>query len=832
MDPIQNETAPRRGAYGRGGMRAMAVCLAALSGLLVVPSLTPPVFAQEAAAARETLRQYDIPAGPLARVLNAFAERSGVFISGAGTLTEGRTSPGLRGEYTVEEALDRLLADTGLTFRFTDADTVTLARANPEGADGPLELGPITVEAQARSPVELPQTEGYKADFTATGTLGTPLPLEEVPQPVSVVTSDSLEDRRVLTTEKALETVPNVASGNTGNSQSAFRSQVGDQFQLRGFTALVRDNGFGANGRDLASTHRLVPDPVVVDRYEVVKGATGVLNFTTQAGGLINRISKTPQPETFAEVTATAGSYDLYRAELDANHAFADGLIEGRLLAAYTDEDSFVDFTFRERATIAPVVDVNFAQDSFIRFGLRYEEQDSNADRGVPFFADGQVPGVSRSTFGGVPGGFQENEHLSAYSQFVYTVPESVRPGFLGNLTIDGGFRYEDYSNEQLVFRAGSFVDPDDNTFTVSSLLQDVETESYQGNINITGTFQLLGQEQGVLIGYARSKTEQPLFFGGDFTGVTQNIFNIDPSLRPAPVDESDFFPVFFQEEDVDSVYGQAVLRPLDGLTLIGNVRYDEVFAGFTFDGSDSRETESEVTYRVGAVYDWTQRVRTFVNYATVFEPQNGITRDGSRIGPADGSSLEGGIEVDLFGDRALARVSVFHLVRRNVARADPENMPGDPFVVPVGEQVHNGVELELNGEILPGWNVSAQFGYLDAEFEDFEPFTGNQVPVSPQVSGTLWTTYELQSGDWRGLGAGFGIRALGDREVNEANDFEVDGFTRADASVFYRGFDNVELQLNVNNLFDERFVEQPINDQNFFFGAPRTFIGTARVRF
>ena len=159
------------------------------------------------------------------------------------------------------------------------------------------------------------------------------------------------------------------------------------------------------------------------------------------------------------------------------------------------------------------------------------------------------------------------------------------------------------------------------------------------------------------------------------------------------------------------------------------------------------------------------------------------------------------------------------------MATADPNSPPGLFASIATGEQRSRGVDLNLTGEILPGWNIVASYAYIDGEItEDNTIPVGNRLPGVPRHSASLWTTYEIQSGDLQGLGWGLGFNYVGEREANFDNSFQVDGYFLTNAAVFYRR-DNWQVQLNVDNLFDIDYVESvlPIQSESIYPGAPTT---------
>jgi iron complex outermembrane receptor protein len=183
------------------------------------------------------------------------------------------------------------------------------------------------------------------------------------------------------------------------------------------------------------------------------------------------------------------------------------------------------------------------------------------------------------------------------------------------------------------------------------------------------------------------------------------------------------------------------------------------------------------------------------------------------------------GIKTDFLEGRLSSTLAFYELTRSNVLTPDVNN----PFAsVQTGEQRSRGIELDVAGEILPGWNVIASYAYTDAEItKDNEVALGNRLINVPENSASLWTTYELQSGALKGLGFGVGLRYVGERQGDLENSFELPSYLRTDAAIYYRR-NNLRAALNVNNLFDiEYFEAAQYGRAGIFPGAPLTVVGT-----
>ncbi len=175
--------------------------------------------------------------------------------------------------------------------------------------------------------------------------------------------------------------------------------------------------------------------------------------------------------------------------------------------------------------------------------------------------------------------------------------------------------------------------------------------------------------------------------------------------------------------------------------------------------------------------------------------------------------------------------MAYFNITKQNVASEDPE----DPFsFVATGEQASQGVELDVSGEILPGWNIIASYAYIDAKVtEDNLIEIGNRLPNAPKHSAGLWTTYEIQQGNLQGLGFGMGFNFVGDRVGDLENSFEVDSYFLTNAAVFYQR-DNWRAALNFRNLLDVDYIAgtSSIRERANDRGEPFTVLGSISIKF
>ncbi len=221
--------------------------------------------------------------------------------------------------------------------------------------------------------------------------------------------------------------------------------------------------------------------------------------------------------------------------------------------------------------------------------------------------------------------------------------------------------------------------------------------------------------------------------------------------------------------------------------------------------------------------------------YAQSFQPVLFETdAEGNLLEPQEGEIYEGGVKSEWLEGRLGVNAAMFRMERDNVPALDPNNGPGEFFNISGGLQRSDGLELEVNGEPLPGWRLSLAGTLLDSEFIEGTPETlGNSDTGTADWQTGLYTSYELQSGPLQGLGVGVDLFAIDDRAVVPEEPGTLGGYERVDLQAFYNGFEPFEIQLLVRNVFDERYVEGFDREGGFAqFGSPTAALLSVRYAF
>ncbi|MEA5569121.1 TonB-dependent siderophore receptor, partial [Anabaena sp. UHCC 0399] len=220
-------------------------------------------------------------------------------------------------------------------------------------------------------------------------------------------------------------------------------------------------------------------------------------------------------------------------------------------------------------------------------------------------------------------------------------------------------------------------------------------------------------------------------------------------------------------------------------------------------------------------VYQPSQAISLYANYSRSFQQVTGTSFENTLFKPERGTQYEVGMKVD-WTENLSSTLALYQITRANVLTTDQRDPSGNTSIQ-TGEQRSRGVELDITGEIAPGWKIIGGYAYTDAQVtEDNDIPVGNRINNVPEHAFSLWSTYELQQGNLQGLGFGLGLFYVGERQGNLDNSFSLPSYLRTDAALFYRK-NNFRAALNVQNLFDNEYFEAGESLLRVYPGAPRT---------
>lgn len=660
----------------------------------------------------------------------------------------------------------------------------------------------------------------YFAPRATTGTR-TDTSILDTPQSIQVVPQQVLQDQQIIRVDDALRNV----SGVVGRLNPFGAST---NITIRGFTT---DN-FTA-GAFLRDGYRLndnlgTQETANIERIEVIKGPSSVLYGQSDPGGIINLVTKRPLPDPFYELQFQAGSFGLIRPSFDLSGSLtADRSLRYRLNLAYQRENGFRDsVTDTNRFFIAPVLSWDISDRTNLAIVMEYTNEKNPFDLGLPAIGD-RVADVPRSRVVGALDDTSESRAL--------TLGYDLKHQFNDNWTLNHGFRYVTQDNSVLV-TLPAFVDQTTGDVNLFFADREYRSDDYTIQTNVVGKFNTGSVQHTLLAGVDLNFNRfDERFTRADFSSpLVINVFNPVYGTVPRP-DLSGFQPFapFDTQYDRVGVFLQDQINFNNQFILVGSLRYDTINFRIDPDYAPSQTNASYQSWspRIGLIYKPIETVSLYANYSQSFKPNLSTDVNGNPFAPEKARGFEVGAKAELLNRKLLVTLAYFDITKRNVATTDPNN----PFFsILAGKQRSQGVELDIAGEISPGWNLTANYAYTDARVtEDNDIPVGNRLFNAPYHSAGLWTTYEIQQGALQGLGFGVGVNYVGNRAGDLANSFEVGDYFLTNLALFYKR-NQWRLGLNINNLFDVSYISSTNNSRNFGNapGAPLTIIGTIAVEF
>ena len=698
--------------------------------------------------------------------------------------------------------------------------------------------------------VKAEQEQGFKVDQSANSKYVAPL--LDTPKSVSIISKQFIEDTQVTTLSDALRTVPGITlgAGEGGNPN-------GDRPFIRGYNS---ESSMYVDGiRNASSQNR---EMFAVEQVEVTKGSASTLGGAGSVGGSINMISKVAKKGEFLEGSVAGGTDNYQRITLDGNKDFGNGIAARvAVMGHHNDKAGQSDGTEYARAGIAPSITFGLDSDTRATLSYYYLKTDDTPDSGVPYnnpTGYSQYSGKPIDVKQGVYYGWKDRDFQKQENQ-AGTI--KLEHDFNDNLTLSNTAVYNTSKNDYLWSNAddskGNFYDKTTGELNGNvwrrALSRVGDTDTFTDQLALTGKFNTGALLHRFNLGaeYSDQETERTQYIleGKDTTGSSHNACNAaditsgwctsvqNPSNAPwtgsRSTNGADLFNI---QTKSTSVYflDNIELNPqwlldlgvrwdkfeTDSTTTYGALNADVLAAKAK--AGDQLKLNSDTdffNYQAGVTFKPTENSAIYASYATAANPIGIDAGDGSEgigapgrntteaqaramnnLKPEEVRTMELGTKWDVLNNKLNLTAAIFRTEKTNTRAAD-----ADGFTRNIGETRVDGFELGANGNITEKWALSAGYTYLDSEILDDGPKDsneGNQVQNVAKNSATLWTTYQVLPQ----LTLGAGAVAMDKVYANAANTKYVPGYVRYDAMARYNVNKNVDLQLNVNNLSDERY--------------------------
>jgi iron complex outermembrane recepter protein len=672
------------------------------------------------------------------------------------------------------------------------------AQAHAADAPAPTELPKMTVNdtADGAYTTESPGT-ATKADIS----------VHDIPQSIQTIPRAVLEDRQVVRINELTDNISGVqhTPGYEGISSITTLFIRGFEQGPENYRNGFRDYGYLAP-RDVSN----------IETFEILKGPGSALygGGVYGVGGVVNTVTKKPLATSFDQLNLTAGNYDFYRAAWDSTGPISnDASLLYRLNVAAESAGGFRDYNKSKSVFVTPVVSWQIAPATKITIELEYANDARVPDDGFPSEPESfQLP-INR--FLGIPG---LNDESTSAKSITYTLEHE----FNENWRFRQGLNVLGVSQNIFSVYAGSLAD-DRRTLTIYPSLTHETQRNYTLQNELFGKFTTGSVHHNALIGVELARLRDT-YIEADASPVSMDIFNPDYHITvPVPS------PDYFQTTGVDNlgVYAQDFVELLPRVKVLAGGRFDINKTSYDA-GTPQEQSNGHFTPRVGLVYQPDETTSLYAGWSTSFNPSlGGKSRTGTEFKPESAEQYEIGLKQSLLQDAVSLNVAAYQLTRQNVLTPDPV----DPmFSIQTGEQQSRGIEVDMAGQLRPGWKMIATYAYTHAVVTE-----DNQIPVGDRLRGvpkngaSLWTTYEIQGGSLQGLGFGAGLYYAGAREQQLPNNLVLPSYVRTDAAISYQHA-KVKYRLNIKNLFSVKYYE--VGPDGPYPRAPLTVLGEVSIGF
>lgn len=705
-----------------------------------------------------------------------------------------------------------------------------LAADAPAAPDEPVPASTVLVTADKLE-------NGYASDAAsiAKGSRS----LRETPQSVSVANRQRLDDQNLRTLDEALGSITGLVVEQSSSHERRFFAR-GFEIETIQYDGVATQRGAGFN---------ISPDLSVFEQVEVLRGPAGLYNGAGNPGGTVNLVRKRPQKTNRVEGQASAGRWDNYRAQVDANRVLNEsGSVRARVVGTYEDREYFYDVSKNQRSVLYAIVEADLAPSTTLGVGLHREENDITPFYGgLPRFADGGDLGLPRSTYMNAA---WSDTNIKSTTAFV-----DLQHRFNDDWKLRVAFSRMREDNHDLSGSAFGAVDRTSNLGpTLSSFRAHLLGEQKAADATLEGSFNAFGRRHDVLLGAN--------WMQRDYDYLNQLYTIANPLVNPFTFNPHDYAvaPTIparaathtLTPTEQSGIYGSLRFALTDEVKLIAGGRWSNwknSVRNLVTNGYNTQpyKQDGEFTPYGALQWDFAPEWTSYLSYAEIFRSQaNQFTASGDRLDPATGENIEAGLKGALFGGRLNASLALFRILEENRSQSDPlhpspclGSPTGGACFIAEGKVRSQGLDTELTGQVAPGLDVSAGYTwnrtkYLHDRTATGLPSANEKQPLStftPRHLARIWASWRPSGSAWS-VGGGVNAQSL-TYKTSGALRIEQAGYAVWSGRVGYRINRNLLAAVNFNNIFDKHYY-RTLGDArgSNWYGEPRNVTATLQATF
>jgi outer membrane receptor for ferric coprogen and ferric-rhodotorulic acid len=696
--------------------------------------------------------------------------------------------------------------------------------------EGETTLATVTVTGSAATN---PATEHSGAFGTRAATVFKGVEsLRDVPQPITVITRELMDQRGLQDLQDVLQNTPGVAVDYTDSERVTYfsRGYQIDALQIDGLTINQSGSAF------------VPPDTAVLDRVEILRGASGMLRGSGNPSATVNMVRKRPTKQLQASTELTLGSWDRRRLEGDVSGPLNQaGTVRGRVVAVTDDKDFFQRARHEKRKVLYGVLEADLDARTTLTASLQHTDLNATGAWGnLPGKLDGSALDLPQDTYLGA-----DWNRWNRYNQQAFT---ELEHRFENDWTVKLSGAFTRLHLKDNGFKQTYFTRPAGAT---NPYLMNVTTAQYtgaasdQGVLGLTanGPFSLLGRKHELVVGAEALRTKATDSWG---KGNLYQLNNVDirtwNPYTSYPEQEvvitGSGVPAYTRQKGAFATARLSITDPLTAL-VGGRLSWWEYEVPQT--PASNYRIKREVTPYAGMVYDINRQLNAYLGYTEIFTPQNVLDANGRILDPVRGNDYEAGLKGEFLGGRLNASLALFRI--DNVGKAVEDSTSVNPCLpyftsgycrVAEGKTRSEGWELEVTGEVLPGWQIMS--GYTDTRTRYLRDSTAANVgqplrSIDPRHQLRLFSSYRF-NGALNGWTVGGGAQVQDEGYVTTSGlTARQGGYAVYNAMLAYRWNEHYSIQVNVNNLSDKVYYKKYApTGIGYYYGDPRNVMVSLRA--
>lgn len=638
------------------------------------------------------------------------------------------------------------------------------------------------------------------------------LTIKETPQSISVVSRALMDDFSLDDINAVLESTPGVTVEQIETDRTYFKARG---FDITNF--LIDGLGTPQNSGSIQGTL----DTAIYDRVEIVRGANGMMTGAGNPSATINMVLKKPTYTTQANASASYGSWNNKRVDIDVSTPIND---EHAVRAVFTkqDKESYLDRYETDKTIAYLAYEGKLTDDTLL--SINYVNQQKDADSplwgALPlYYTDGSPTDYDESTSTAADWSYWDNSAERIY----VTLEQNLSATWVAKA------RYAHIKNEQNSELFYVYGTPDKETglgLTGYASRYDYKDTQDLFDLYASGKFELFSLEHDLSFGISQANmdfNDQSLY---DYS--TGNGFPAMPDLATwdgiAPeatlVDKPNGSDV---QNTQRSAYVSTRIKLAEPLSILAGVRYtDWETKGTAYSVVQTRD-DSEIIPYIGTVYDFTESLSAYASYTETFVPQKELDINAEQLAPVIGKSAEVGLKAQLLDEQVFVTLAYFDAKQDGLAVALPGSLPSDTRYYAADGINSDGFEIELSGRLTDDLSASISFSNLSIDGDELVK------DYTPENQLKMAATYQVPFIDGLTLGANYRWQdsisrvQVKDPAGNALATTKQDAYGLLDLMATYEITQNVGVTFNVNNSTDEKYINSLYWEQGYY-GAPRNY--------